>query len=316
MHHFSIYRLQTNHLTESRIIGISIRRIFSLTLGIFVVTLIHIASAQPKVPPARDSSLCSRENAVETVRQQIDFTKSFDNTTHRIAVLIRAADLLWTYEPEKGRAAFAEALELARQNFKQKGDKPRGEGFGLRVDTPDQRYTVISAIARRDPAWAKKLTEQMLKEEAKEAEDKPASDREQAIRTAEKLLTSGYSLLPTDLAAAVNFATASLHYPASLYLTIFLYKLAEVDRTAADQFYQQALAAYADKSMNEFLYLSAYPFGNNRDAGEMPGYTIYGVPPGFVPNQSIAAVVHSNSPGPGTNASRGTCRDGQERPRF
>src|SRR6266496_4113839 len=288
MHHSSYYdRRHTNDLTQSMSLRIRVQRIFSLTISILVVTSIHIASAQLKIPPARDSALCNRENAVETIRQQIDFTKTFDNTTHRIAVLIRAADLLWTYEPDKAHSAFAEALELARQNFEEKGDRPNREASRLWVDTPDQRYIVITAIAKRDPAWAKTLTEQMLKKEASEAVDNPTSNREQTTRTAQHLLMSGYSLVSTDVAAAVNFATTSLHYPATMYLTIFLYKLAEVDGASADRFYQQALEAYADKPMNELLYLSAYPFGNNRDAGEMPGYTIYRVPAGFVPSHSL-----------------------------
>src|SRR6185369_14058381 len=37
----------------------------------------------------------------------------------------------------------------------------------------------------------------------------------------------------------------------------------------------------------QFLYLSAYPFGNTRDAGEMPGYTVYRVPAGYVPNPAL-----------------------------
>jgi hypothetical protein len=38
--------------------------------------------------------------------------------------------------------------------------------------------------------------------------------------------------------------------------------------------------------MNRFLYLSI-SFGNNRDAGEMPGYTTYAIPEGFTPNQDL-----------------------------
>ncbi len=191
MHHSSYYdRRHTNDLTQSMSLRIRVQRIFSLTISILVVTSIHIASAQLKIPPARDSALCNRENAVETIRQQIDFTKTFDNTTHRIAVLIRAADLLWTYEPDKAHSAFAEALELARQNFEEKGDRPNREASRLWVDTPDQRYIVITAIAKRDPAWAKTLTEQMLKKEASEAVDNPTSNREQTTRTAQHLLIS------------------------------------------------------------------------------------------------------------------------------
>jgi len=39
--------------------------------------------------------------------------------------------------------------------------------------------------------------------------------------------------------------------------------------------------------MKEYLYLSAYPFGNMRDAGQMPSYTNYRVPEGFTPNPQL-----------------------------
>ncbi|HSL55033.1 MAG TPA: hypothetical protein VK868_11590, partial [Pyrinomonadaceae bacterium] len=39
--------------------------------------------------------------------------------------------------------------------------------------------------------------------------------------------------------------------------------------------------------MDQFLYLSSYPFANNREAGEMPGYTFYAVPEGFTPNRAL-----------------------------
>lgn len=257
---------------------------YRIVFAVFILcgaSVVNI-SAQSEVPRTENSSLCIRNNAIDTIRQQIEITKTFDSTPQRITVLIRAADLLWLYQESKARSVFTEALELARQHFKERRDKPPGEGR-LR----DQRYIVISAVAKRDSAWARKLTSQMLREEAQEAEDKSTINREQASETAQKLLVTGSSLLPADPASALNFATASLDYPATLYLTTFLYKLAEVNRKAADDFYLRALNVYAGYSMSGFLYLSAYPFGNSRDAGEMPAYTIYRVPSPFVPNPNL-----------------------------
>src|SRR5436190_8808725 len=133
-------------------------------------------------PTSNLSSLCSRENALATIRQQIDLTRTFDDQLKRITVLLRAADLLWPYQNIKARAAFTEAFDLARQNFKEKGDKPRREGH-LIVGVPDQRYAVITAIGKRDAAWARKLSDQMLEEEIKEAAEKSTKDDEQDTRT-------------------------------------------------------------------------------------------------------------------------------------
>lgn len=179
---------------------------------------------------------CNHENAVEIIRQQIDATKTFDDTTQRIAVLARAADLFWPYQQQKARTAFLEALDLAILNFKDKGDNPKREGVRLSISTPDQRYVVIGAIAKRDYAWAAKLTEQMLKEESKQAEEEAAKDPQRDIGIAVKLLDTALLLLSSNVNTATNFARRSLSYPASLGLPIFLYKLAELDQAASDQF--------------------------------------------------------------------------------
>ncbi|MCA1605625.1 MAG: hypothetical protein LC775_09180, partial [Acidobacteria bacterium] len=104
------------------------------------------------------------------IKQQIDLTKAFKNPIQRIAVLIRASDMLWPYEQERARAAFTEAFELATENEKENQQKgPRS--LILRLQIPDQRYVVIRAVTKRDSAWAKELTQQMLKldTEAREA---------------------------------------------------------------------------------------------------------------------------------------------------
>ena len=258
-----------------------------LVLGLLTGSHNEITFAQEKskLPPAPLSS-CSRDSALALVHQQIDATRTFDNTVQRIAVLIRAADLLWGFQQDKARAAFTESFDLAVRNFKEKGDADSRDGK-LRIGTPDQRYTVISAIAKHDNSWAKKLTDQMLKEEQQEADEKPTKDPERDTRTAERLLAMAGSLLSSDEAAALNYGRYSLRYPATFYLSSFLYQLATRDKPAGDQFYQEALVAYAGAPMERLLYLSSYPFGNDREVGEMPGYTIYRVPDGFAPNPNL-----------------------------
>ncbi len=243
-------------------------------------------AASPSVGQARKEgppSSCQRDSALDLIRQQVDGSRLFDDMVKRIAVLIRAADLLWPNQENRARTVFNEAYDLAQQNYKEKGDKPRNEG-NLIVQVPDQRYRVISAIARRDAAWARKLSDQMLQDELKEAEEKTTKDAEQDVRTGEKLLSTAYSLLSSDQSAALNFAKSSLHYPPTMWLPMFLYKLAEVNRTSADGIYQEALTAYAGAPLERFLYLSSYPFGNDHDVGEMPMWTSYAVPKNFAPS--------------------------------
>src|SRR5947209_7583583 len=121
----------------------------------FAVTPDKSASAQVRATPAGVNSSCSRDTALALVQQQVEASKLFDDQVKHIAVLIRAADLLWVYQQERARAVFAQAFELAAANFKEKGDEPKKEGLALLVTTQDQRYVVINAIAKRDPSWAK-----------------------------------------------------------------------------------------------------------------------------------------------------------------
>lgn len=255
-----------------------------LTMGLSSLTLSAPATAQSS--GSMPSSTCARENAVGLIEQQIDATKTFDNSVQRITVLIRAADLLWPYQQKKARGTFAEAFELAAQNFKQNGDEPMRVGRAGLVETPDQRYVVIRAVARRDLAWARELTEEMLKKDREEAVEATGKKPEADMRTADKLLHTASSFLASDVNTARSFATASLRYPATMRLTMFLYKFAEMNQREADQFYRQALAVYSDKPVREFLYLAAYPFGFT-DTGDMPWMGPYSVPTTFAPNGSL-----------------------------
>jgi hypothetical protein len=210
-----------------------------------------------------------------------------DEAQRRIGVLIRAADVLWPYQEQKARAAFGEAMELAIQNFHEAGEVIKQEGR-LPVPQPDQRFVVITAIAKRDRVWARKLSDQLFQEEIKEAENKPAKEWSANSHRAEKLLDVAWSLLPEDPEGALTFARSSLRYTATIQVPAFLYHLAEVNKSLADQFYQEALQTYAESPMEQFLYLSSYPFANDREVGEMPLYTTYKVPSGLTPNPFLA----------------------------
>jgi hypothetical protein len=102
------------------------------------------------------ASSCNRNNALGIVRAQIDASRTFDDTVQRISVLLRAADLLWPYPREQARAAFSEGFDLATRHYKEKGEQTKREGR-MPVQVPDQRYAVITAIARRDLAHVDQL---------------------------------------------------------------------------------------------------------------------------------------------------------------
>ena len=163
----------------------------------FTLCIVSAASAQAPKQPTATSALCTRTHAIDNTKEQILFTRTFDRGVQRIAVLLRAADLLWPHDQERSVATFMEAFDLAVQDFKEQGDQIRRTSqsqFAAVIALPDQRFKVISALARRDPARARKLTEQVLDDAVREAADKPAADPRSPLRTAEKLLTLAHGL--------------------------------------------------------------------------------------------------------------------------
>lgn len=264
-------------------INVTLRSVLLFTVCAFQATPHLQTLAQSKSDGAGSFALCSRDNAVEMIKQQIEVTKTFDDAVARVGVLIRGADLLWPIQQDKARAAFIEAFDLATQsekeNYERSKDRPRS--VLLSMQTPDQRYVVLRAVTKRDPALAKKLTEQMLKHER---ETKNSFNNE---LTAYRLLDSAIQLLSTDINSALELARVSLNYPASSWLTRFLYKLAQVNQLAADQFYDRALVVYGNTPMREFLYFSAYPFALP-ESRNTPVYAYYPeVPANFALNNSL-----------------------------
>ena len=243
-----------------------------------------LAQAQPKPAGAAKSALCNRVNALELIKQQAEAVKSYNNASRQITVLVRAADLLWPYEQRKARAVFTEAFDLAIANEKEKASTTSPSVI-VRMQTPDQRYVVISAIAKRDSVWARELTQQMLKS-ATDTDGSSTRSSLENVLAAQRLLDAAYQLIAVDLSTALNLARISLSYPAGFMLTRFLYGLAAINQQAADQFYAQALGAYSQKPLREFLYLQAYPFAW-RDITNTPIFSHYEVPPSFVTNQSL-----------------------------
>lgn len=234
-------------------------------------------------------SLCTRENAVETIRQQVDLAKTFDNNVRRIAVLIRAADLLWPLQLDKARTIFGEAFDMAVQHEKEKSEQSKGvQTSGLLMEAPDQRFVVIRTVAKRDSALAKKLMAQIVKADLPTQTERAASDSTNDVLIAQRLLTSATQMLSVDSATAMEFARTSLRYPASHVLARFLYVLASVNQRAADSFYEQALGVYGNRPMREFLYLATYPFAF-RSSGDTPLFGFYNdvVPDNFKPNSSL-----------------------------
>lgn len=238
-----------------------------VVLGLIVISSTVAAQKEPERP------VCDRQQAFSLIQEQIAQSKTVDNTAARILILTQGADLLWPYRQSAARSVFEEAFEVATQDF-QSSQKQQAHAGTL----PDQRLVVIRAIAQRDSEWARRLAKAIADENQNDDAAGATSDHRYQ---GEALLSISASLLKNDAKTAVTFARASLRHPASVALARFLFQLWAVDRRATDQFYQEALSAYANAPVNELLYLSAYAFGMSRVVGPEMQSTFFTVPPNF-----------------------------------
>jgi hypothetical protein len=241
---------------------------------------------------------CDSARAVSLVEAQLSEAKMFEDAARRLGVMTRAADLLWPYERETAREIFKQAYELAVKDFREHENDPPPQGTGsvfVVVPRVDQRFVVMNAIARRDPAWARRLAEAVAEEKLREAED--ASDatasnaRRGRPRGAEETLGLAQSLITVDRDSSLALARGSLRRPASYVLVYFLFKLAETDRAAADALFAEALKAYAGRTAADLAYLSVYAFALNREPGPVPLATYYRPPKGFAPDARLSAML-------------------------
>ena len=225
------------------------------------------ARAQAKKETDGPKVFCEPSRALALVGEQLSEAKAFDSPVKRIAVMTRVAGMLWPHEQKQARAVFAEAFELASSQYRARGDERRQEKgradskvSGLVIQLPDQRFVVLRAIGKRDPAWARELAARAAEETREEAK-KEAESKTKHRPVGEKLLSFAETLLETDRPAALAVARNSLNDPATMYLPRFLYLVAAADRAAADALFREALAAYAARAdVDALLYLSQYPF--------------------------------------------------------
>ncbi len=245
--------------------------------------------SQPKV-------FCDSSRAVSLVETQLSEAKMFEDVARRLTVMTRAADLLWPYERDTAREIFRQAYDLAAKDFREHENDPPPQGLGpvsVVVPRPDQRFVVMNAVARRDPSWAKQLAEAVA-EEKRRAAEQSASGADAARRErggAEETLDLAQSLVTVDRDTALALARGSFREPATYALTLFLFKLAETDRAAADALFVQAVNAYAERTATDLAYLSVYAFALNREPAPVPMALYYQPPKGFAPDARQSALL-------------------------
>ncbi|MGI8641933.1 MAG: hypothetical protein ACR2MG_18545 [Pyrinomonadaceae bacterium] len=249
-------------------------------LFLFMLAANSYAQKQVENP----SPSCNPNFARLLVEQQVADGKLVEDTEKRIKISLRSADFLWKFDEETARKYFTEAYSVAEKRFGEKGFEKKETGSFTSYQ-PDYRTEVIRAIAKKDGDWAKRLSEKLLKEY--EADFEARKDSYDKTRELGDLLRIAQETAKDNPQLSLYFFRQVMRYPLDYHWYWSLYATAKENQTLADQIYLEALNTYANESPRRMLFLSAYPFGNERIFGVDKYQYGTSVPSSFAPNPNL-----------------------------
>ena len=208
--------------------------------------------------------VCNEDFARNIVEQQAAESRTVADTDKRTRMLTRSADFLWKFDEPKAREYFTEAFKVATDRYNEKGFERTEYGGGISVQHPDHRFEVLDAIAKRDPTWARKLTDEILKEYEKNAKDRDSLDKNREIDSLLNIASENIKTTP-DLSWFIYRRLMRMDLDHHWYWSLFT--IARKDRVFADALYNELLASYSVASPRKVIYLSAYPFARSQVLG-------------------------------------------------
>lgn len=251
---------------------------------LFLVACFSFAAFAQDPEPPTDDHVCNDDFAKLLVDQQVTESRSVSETDKRVRILTKSADFLWQFDQPRAREYFSEAYKVATDRYKEKGFERKDYGGGIGSLLPDHRFEVVRAIAKHDAAWARKLSDELLKEYEETVKDRSPMDKNREI----------YSLLSIALESIETNPALSWHiYRRLMRVSIgdqwfwTLFSVAAKNRAFADQLYNELLASHATANPGRVVYLSGYPFANPRMIGYERMQYHANVPEGFAPQPQL-----------------------------
>lgn len=245
-----------------------------LTLAVF---------SQDTEPPL-DDHICNDDFAKSLVDQQVAESRSVAETDKRVRILTKSADFLWKFEQPRAREYFAEAFKVASDRFKEKGLENKTYGGGISTPLPDYRFEVVNAIAKHDPAWARRLSDELLKEYEASAKDRSETDHGREVNS---LMSIALESIQTNPSLSWYIYRRLMRSELEHQWFWQLFSIAGKDRAFADQLYTELLASHANASPRKVNFLSAYAFGTPRIFGYEGGQYIASIPEGYTPRPQL-----------------------------
>lgn len=227
---------------------------------------------------------CDGLLAGQIVEQQAAESKAIEETDRRLDVLIRIADFLWIQNEPSARGHFAEAYQIAQDRFRER-EVERTKEKKVTFSKPDFRFKVINAIIKHDSEWAKRLSNNILKEfDEKQKTDSTGPNDALSESEVEQILNVAAANAKDNPELALSLARRVMRYPLTASWYFNLYIMAGGNQQLADTVYSELLNVHADAQVYRLLFLSAYPFGRDRIFG-IEKYSLgMDVPAKFSPN--------------------------------
>lgn len=181
------------------------------------------------------------------------------NPENRIDVLLKVADFLWTSDVESSRTYFLNAFKVANDNYI---EKPKNEQTSLFKQ--DYRYKVVTAIAKRDAEMAKNFIDKILKDFEEKIEKAESANSEKEIYNLLRLAAGTSDINPSF---TLQVTRRAMKYDLTSGWYFILYEIGEKNPQLASQIYLELLSNYRNSEVFRLLYLSAFPFANEKIIG-------------------------------------------------
>ncbi len=208
---------------------------------------------------------CNMENALQLVENQVVEAKKNTESVKLIKILIRAGEFTWDLNEVTSRGYYQNAFNSAKKHFAEKGfERTNVVEKSIFIELPDYRMEVIRSIAKKDGKWARKLTEELLKDYEKDLEKRDENDKQKEIQAIVRIATEN---VENNLDLSKYLFQQVMKYPLDSHWIYALLSVSGINPAYADELYSQLLIKYRYETPRRLLFLSSYPFANERMMG-------------------------------------------------
>lgn len=216
------------------------------------------AQKSPKRSEESSAAALRQQAAIQTLQFLRNSANDIENTRERVRLLLEVGDAFWLADRRQAREVFRLAAEQAAAYEDALDEK------GRKAERVSLRQTVISRVARRDPAYANRLLADFAPKEAEATpndtmgrlygRDDPRGDA---------LVRAASEILPGDSTQAAQVARLAATSGFTQGFRQFLVALRAKDPAAADALYEaafQTASARQPKELVEALFIWDYAF--------------------------------------------------------